>query len=168
MQKQTKNINIMKRNEQSGVREAQIYLCSQNKVFSFAKQIKAYLILVIMLFFAPISVSFAQSDCDVLFDFESGTYSGNNVTVTSDVVNPYMSGINQSSKCIQVTNTAGNYSNTVVGLLVTVPEESTFGTLFQSISFQVAWSSGVYGKQIFIGYSDDGGSWTAYDLGNIN
>ncbi|MDR0619283.1 MAG: cadherin-like beta sandwich domain-containing protein [Bacteroidales bacterium] len=107
----------------------------------------------------------AGNDCEILFDFESEVYSGNNVTITSDIDNPYVSEINQSSKCIQVT-TVGNYSNSVVGLPVTIPDGLTFGTYFQSISFQLACTgSSLPGKNTYIGYSDNGINWTVADIG---
>ncbi|MDR1683726.1 MAG: discoidin domain-containing protein, partial [Candidatus Symbiothrix sp.] len=122
------------------------------------KIIYGVLLAVFCLFTQEVRV-YAQSDCDIVFDFESGSYSGNKVTITT-VTNTVTNGINTSNTCIQVELPEA-FATAVVKFLIDLPAGKTFEDVFTTLKFQLLKvNNDLYGKNTIIAVSDDGTNWT--------
>ncbi len=131
--------------------------------------------LLLTIFFALVATPLVQaSDCDISLGFEDGIVPSfiNDASVIS-YNNPTTTGINTSTKALQITSSGGFPTFRGIYFSVTIPNGKTFADIYTSIKFQVrAGASGdVNGKNTLIGFSNNGTSWSsAYDGGasNIN
>lgn len=124
------------------------------------KTIPTFILTAILALIAGTTASAQSGNCDLVFDFESGTYTGNNVTFTVET-NPYTTGINTSNTCLKITKTLLGNNADVIILPITIPAGKTLAEAFTSVKVQFASVSGeLYGKPTFVGVSDDGSTWS--------